>query len=63
MQPYNLERKYGVVRFVGTLHYNRNHELVFESDDPLEVMQQLETLCRTEDSHHGHMTVIRHDEH
>ncbi len=63
MQYFKLEHKYGLVRFLGTLHHNTNHELVFESDDPLEVMQQLEILCGSDDVHHGHMLVIRHNEH
>ena len=58
-----LQRKYGVMRFTGTLHHNRDHELVFESDNPLEAMQQLETLCGTDDSEHGYMLVIKHNAH
>jgi hypothetical protein len=59
MQPYNLKHKYGVVRFVGTLRHNRNHELVFESDNPLEAMNELERLCVDDDGVHGHTLIIR----
>jgi hypothetical protein len=58
-QHLNLQLKYGVVRFLGTLHHNRNHQLVFESDDPSEAMQQLETRCRADDPSHGYMTIIK----
>jgi hypothetical protein len=57
-----LECKYGVVRFAGSLHRNTRHELVFQSNDALEAMQQLEVLCRTDDVDHGHMLAIKNNE-
>jgi hypothetical protein len=59
MKHLNLQRKYGVVRFVGTLQHNTQHKLVFQSDDPLEVMQQLQDMCARSDAEHGYMLVIK----
>ena len=58
MQHLKLERKYGVVRFTGNLHHNRDHKLVFQSDDPVEAMQHLESECVASDVEHGHMLII-----
>ena len=59
MQDLGLQRKYGVVQFLGTLHHNRAHQLVFQSDDPLEVMHQLQERCAGDDVEHGHMLIIK----
>jgi hypothetical protein len=54
----NLQRKYGVVRFVGTVQHNSQHELTFQSDDPLYAMQKLQEKCATVDAGHGYMLII-----
>ena len=55
----DLLRKYGVVRFWGTVQFNREHELVFQSDDPIEAMNELERLCAHDDGVHGYMLIIK----
>jgi hypothetical protein len=59
MHNLDLQLKYGVVRFLGTLHHNRAHHLIFQSDDPLEVMHQLQERCAGDDVEHGHMLIIK----
>ena len=55
----NQQHKYGVVRFQGTFQFNTNHELVFESDNPVEAMSELETLCAKDDPGHGYILIIK----
>jgi hypothetical protein len=61
MQHLKLERKYGVVRFTGNLHHNRDHKLVFQSDDPVEAMQYLDSACAASNVKYGYMLVIKTD--
>lgn len=54
-----LTKKYGVVRFKGKLYHNEAHQLVFESDDPLEAMRALEEYCKTLPEEAGCMIMLR----
>jgi hypothetical protein len=58
-QQLNQQRKYGVVRFRGTVHFNRNHEMVFQSDDAVEAMNELERRCADDDVVHGYTLIIK----
>jgi hypothetical protein len=55
----NLQRKYGVVRFLGTVLSNTEHELAFESDNPVKAMDELERLCSADEGGHGYMLIIK----
>ena len=55
----NQQRKYGVIRFRGTIQFNTDHELVFQSDDPIEAMNELERRCADDDAGHGYMLIIK----
>ena len=55
----NQQRKYGVVRFRGTVQFNTNHELLFQSDDPAETMNELERRCADDDPGHGYMILFK----
>lgn len=59
MEYAGLTKKYGIIRFHGTLMHNANHVLVFESDDAVEAMRELELRCAEDDPHHGYMLVVR----
>ena len=59
MPDVQLQKGYGVVSFKGTLMHNTDHKLVFESDDPVEAMMELERLCATDTAGRGHMLIIR----
>jgi hypothetical protein len=61
MQHLNLQLKYGVVRFKGTLEHNKDHELVFQSDDPTEAMQNLEQRCISDGPDHGYMVIFNEE--
>lgn len=41
----NLQLKYGIVKYRGTLQRGNCHELVFESHDAFEAMKELERLA------------------
>ncbi len=55
MQNLDLERKYGVVRFEGTVRFHKPEALVFQSDDAGEAMEHLEKECLNNGAmyHHG----------
>ena len=55
----NLQRKYGVVKFLGSVQFNKEHELVFQTDVAIEAMNELERLCADDDGEHGYMLVIK----
>lgn len=55
----NQQRRYGVVRFRGTVQFNTGHALAFESDDPIEAMTEMERLCAEIDTRHGYMLIIK----
>lgn len=55
----NQHRKFGVVRFQGTVQFNKNHELAFQTDDAVEAMHELERLCAEDDEGHGYMLIIK----
>ena len=59
-----MAKKYGVVQFRGTLRHNTDHQLVFESDDPVAAMTELERLCDDVPEESGFMLVIKgvHDQ-
>ena len=61
MQNRNLQLKYGVMRFKGTLQHNKDHELVFQSDDPTEAMQNLERRCLADGLDYGYMIIFHED--
>jgi hypothetical protein len=55
----NQQRKYSVVRFRGTVQFNRDHELVFQSDDAPEAMNELERRCADDNGVHGYTLIIK----
>ena len=55
----NLSKQYGVVLYRGSLHSNCDHELIFESDDPTEVVAHLEQCHSKYPISHGCMIVVR----
>jgi hypothetical protein len=54
----NLQFRYGVVKYRGTLQYGTHHELVFESHDALEAMNKLEGLAALADPLHNYSLII-----
>jgi hypothetical protein len=58
MQNINLQHKHGVVRFRGTVQHNKDRELVFQSDDAVETMQNLEQRCNADGPDHGYRLII-----
>ena len=59
MQPYNLKHKYGVVRFVGSVQCHGREELVFQSDDAAQTMEQLVKECLKDGAAHHHKIIVK----
>jgi hypothetical protein len=59
MKHLNLEREYGVVRFKDIVQCHRREELVFQSDDSAETMEQLEKECHKNGAVYQHRIIFK----
>ena len=50
----SLQLRYGIVRYCGTQRYHSSEELVFQSDDAFEAMQELERLANLNTAAHSY---------
>jgi hypothetical protein len=59
VEYFNLERKYGVVRYLATAKGHREQELVFQSDDPMAARLELQARVAFDYSDHGHKIMLK----
>jgi hypothetical protein len=59
MKHPNLEREYGVVRFECSVQCRRREELIFQSDNPAETMEQLEKESRKNGAVYQHKIILK----
>jgi hypothetical protein len=63
VKPINLEHKYGVVRFKDTPEGDREQELVFQTDDALEAMQQMKAMSAGNYSEYYYTIIVKEANH
>ena len=59
MNEIDLKHRYGVVRFEGIAQCHGREELVFQSDDAVETMEQLEKECHKDGATHQHRIILK----
>jgi hypothetical protein len=59
MDRIDLKHNYGVVRFKGSVQCHRREELVFQSDDSAETMEQLEKECHKNGAVYQHRIIFK----